>query len=189
MLRPAHELQRLGGHTRRVRLNVLVVDAGVREQERQLDVPKLVQSVDVFRLHLVPRDDQDMIGQASLAQIFQHCEGMRPDDRQERVGGPVKHLHRGYVRLEVPVIDQLFDGLGVGHERTWHPLIPQAVGMPDAVGAVQRAALDVVQAEAALAVLHDFASALGQFVDLIPAQQGNASDHLANSRIPWGRTP
>jgi hypothetical protein len=40
------------------------------------------------------------------------------------------------VRLEVPVIDQFFDGLGVGHEGARLSLIPQTVGVADAVCAV-----------------------------------------------------
>ncbi|WP_206443140.1 hypothetical protein [Candidatus Protofrankia californiensis] len=147
-----------------------------------------VESVDVLGLHLVPRDDEHVVSQLASVEVFQHGEGVRPDDRQERVSRPVEHLNRRHVRLEVTVIDQFLHRLGVGHERTRYPLIPQAVGMPDAVGTVQRAALNVVQAQAALAVLHDFAGLLGQMVDLIPAQQGNTGGHLANSRIPWGRT-
>jgi hypothetical protein len=80
------------------------------------------------------------------------------------------------------VVQEILDGVGVVHERTWLPLIPQSVGVPDPVRTVQRATLDVVQAEAALAVLHNFAGTLRQLVDLIPAQQGDTSDHLANSR-------
>ncbi len=109
---------------RRVGLDLLVVDAAVREQQRQLDVPELVQALAVFRLHLVPGDDEDVIGQPALVEVFQHSEGVRADDRQERVGCPVEHLHRGHVRLEVPVSHQLFDGPGVAHERPRYALIP-----------------------------------------------------------------
>ena len=59
------------------------------------------------------------------------------------------------MQLEVPMAYQRLDCFGVGHEGVWLVLIPQAVGVPDTVRAAQRAALDVVQAEAALAVLHD----------------------------------
>jgi hypothetical protein len=82
---------------------------------------------------------------------------MRSNRRQKRVGCSVENLHRCHVRLEVPVTHQLLDGLGVGHEGARHSLIPQALGVPDAVCAVQRATLNVVEAEAALAVLDHFA--------------------------------
>ncbi len=85
---------------------------------------ELVQALEVFRLHLVPGDDEDVIGQAALVEVFQHGEGVWPNHRQERVGGPVEHLHRGHVRLEVPMSHQLFDGLGVAHERPRYALIP-----------------------------------------------------------------
>ena len=85
------------------------------------------------------------------------------------------------MRLEVAVIGQFFHRFGITHEGARHPLNPQAVGVPDAVGAVQRTALDVVETEAAFAVLHDFTDTFGQAVDLIPAQQGNTSGHLVLS--------
>jgi hypothetical protein len=79
------------------------------------------------------------------------------------------------------VADQFLDGLGIGHERLWHPLIPQPVGVPDAVRAVQRTALDVVQAEAALPVFDNLAGSSRQLLDLIPAEQSNANAHPATS--------
>jgi hypothetical protein len=79
--------------------------------------------------------------------------------------------------------NQFFDGSSVSHERTRHPLIPQAVGVPDTVRAVQWAPLDVVQAESALAVLDNLTGALGQALDLIPAQQANTGGHLVLSQV------
>jgi hypothetical protein len=156
---------------RRVGLDVLVVDAGVREQQRQLDVLEPIESVDVLGLHVVPGDDEYVVRQLPDVQVLQHREGVRPDHRQERVGGAVEHLHRRDVRLEVPMTDQFFDGFCVAHERTRYALVPQAVGVPDAVRAVQRAPLNVVQAEPALAVLHDFAGTLGHLLYLILSQK------------------
>jgi hypothetical protein len=133
-------------------------------------VPELVEPLDVVGLHRVPGDDQHVVAQLALVEVFQHREGVRSDVRQKRVGGSVEHLNRRHVRLEVPVIDQFFDSLGVAHEGARLSLIPQPVGVTDAVGAVQRAPLDVVEAEAALAVLDDFPGTLRQSVDLFPAQ-------------------
>ena len=65
------------------------------------------------------------------------------------------------------------------HQGTWLALIPQAVGVPDAIGAVQRAALNVVQAEAALAVLDNFAGALGQTRKLGWRQQWDSGAHVS----------
>jgi len=128
-------------------------------------------------------------GASFSVEVFEHGEGVRPDDRQERIGCPVEHLNRRHMRLEVPVIDELFDGLSVRHEGARYPLVPQAVGVADTVGAVQRTPLDVVQAESALAVLHDFTSTVGKSFDLFPAQQGNTGGHLTHSLDPLrGRT-
>lgn len=77
------------------------------------------------------------------------------------------------------MVDQLLDRLGARHESTRHPLIPQAVGMPDAVRAVQRAPLDVVQAEPALAVLDHLTGTLRKPIDLLPGEQGNMIRHRA----------
>ena len=65
-----------------------------------------------------------------------------------------------HVRLEVPMIHQYFDGLCIRQQGAWLPLIPQPVGVPDAIGAVQGTTLDMVQAEAALAVLNHVAGSL-----------------------------
>jgi hypothetical protein len=62
----AHELQGVRRDVRRVRLDLLVVDSGVREQQRHLDVPELVEPVDVIRLHLVSGNDQHMVRQLAL---------------------------------------------------------------------------------------------------------------------------
>lgn len=145
-------------------------------------MPELVEPVDVVRLHVVPRDDQHVIHQLALVEVFQHGESVRPDDRQERVCGPVEHLNRRHMRLEIPMVDQLLDGFGISHEGAWHPLIPQVVGVTNAVRAVQRAPLYVVQAETALAVLHGVAGTFGQLVDLLPAQQGDTGLRLVLSR-------
>jgi hypothetical protein len=53
--------------------------------------------------------------------------------------------------------------------------------VPEAVSAVQRTALDVVQAEAALPVFDNFAGSSRQLLDLVPAEQGNANAHPAIS--------
>jgi|GEM_PF-6507285 len=149
----AHELQGLGGDAGRVRLDLRVVDTGVGEEKRHLERAQLVEPVGVLGLEAVPRDHENVVGQPAGVQVFQHGEGVRSDRRQERLGRPVEQLHGRDVRREVAVPHQLLDRLGVGHERSRYPLIPQAVGVADAVCAVQRAALDVVEAEAALAVL------------------------------------
>jgi hypothetical protein len=122
---------------------------------------ELVKPVNVVGLELVARDDQDVVGQLALVQVFEHSEGVRPDLRQERIGRPVEQLDRRDMRLEVAVTDQLLNRLGVGHERDGLVLAPQAVGVPDAVGAAQRAALDVVETQAALPVLHYITGTVG----------------------------
>jgi hypothetical protein len=75
--------------------------------------------------------------------------------------------------------DELFDRFGVRHQGARLTLIPQAVGVPDAVGAVQRTALDVIQAQTALAVLDDFAGTAGEFSDLLSVKQGNDDAHVS----------
>jgi hypothetical protein len=74
--------------------------------------------------------------------------------------------------------NQCFDGLSVGHERSRLAVIPQPVGVPDAVGAIQRAALDVVEGKAGLAVFDDFPRPVGQLLHLVPGEQGDADAHL-----------
>jgi hypothetical protein len=117
-------------------------------------------------------------GQRAGIQVFQHREGVRPHGRQERIGRPVEDLQRRGVCPEVAVADQLLDGLGVGHEGTRLSLVPQSVRVPDAVGAVQRAALDVIQAQPALAVFDDIAGADGQAVYLVSAEERYGGGHL-----------
>ncbi len=94
-----------------------------------------------------------MVAQPVPVQVFKYGEGVRPDTRQEGVGGSVEELDRRHVRLEVAVSHQFIGCLSIRHECAGSSLAPQAVGVPDAVGAVQRAILDVVQAQAALSVL------------------------------------
>ena len=103
---------------------------------------------------------------------------MRPDGRQERVRRAVEKLNRGDVRLEEAVADQPLNRFGVGHQGTRLALVPQAVGVPDAVGAVQRAALNVVQAKPALAVLDHLAGTRWQAFNLFPVQQRDERTHL-----------
>src|SRR5208337_1678061 len=114
-----------------------------------------------------------MVGKPTLVEVFEHGEGMRPDCWQERIGGPVKELDRRQVGLEVAVTDELLDGFGIAHQGARLALIPQSVGVPDAVGAVQRTALDVVEAQAALAVLDNLTGAIGQARELRLAQEWN----------------
>lgn len=58
---------------------------------------------------------------------------------------PARYLDRRHVRDEVLMVDQLVHRFGVRHEGTRYPLVPQPVGVADAVGAVQRAPLDVAR--------------------------------------------
>ena len=44
---------------------------------------------------------EHVIRQGALVQVFQHSEGVWPHHRQERVGGPVEHLHGRDVRLGI----------------------------------------------------------------------------------------
>ena len=104
---------------------------------------KAAEPVDVPWHHLMPRDDQDVIGQLAAVEVFQHSERVWPHYRQERVCCPVEELDRRQMRLEVPMVHQLPDRFGVGHEGARLALVPQAVGVADAVRAVQRATLDV----------------------------------------------
>jgi hypothetical protein len=66
---------------------------------------------------------------------------------------------------------ELFDGFSIAHQGTQFPLLAETADMADAVGAVQRTALDVVQAQPALAVLDDLTGPLGQPVNLLSAEQ------------------
>lgn len=45
--------------------------------------------------------------------------------------------------------DELFYRFSIGHEGARLPLVPKPVGMPDAVGTIEWAALDVIQAQPA----------------------------------------
>lgn len=76
--------------------------------------------------------------------------------------------------------DKLLDGFRVGHQGAPLQLIPEPVSVADAVGAAQRAALGVVQAESALAVLNDFAGTIRQLVELLPTDQRSESVHLVS---------
>lgn len=76
---------------------------------------------------------------------------------------------------------QLFDGFSIAHQGTQLPLLAETADMADAVGAVQRTALDVVQAQPALAVLDDLTGALGQPVNLLSAEQLDDGTHVVPS--------
>lgn len=102
------------------------------------------------------RDDQYVIPETPGVKILEHGQGVWPNTRQERVSCPVEELQRRDVRPEIPVRHELLNRLGVGSQGTRRALIPEAVRVPDAVGTVQRAPLDVIQAQAALSVLDDF---------------------------------
>lgn len=172
-----------------VGLDPLVFDTGVREEERQLEVTKLVEPLGIVLLHGAARDDDQVVAQSPRIQIFEHRERVGPDLRQERVSGAVEELERRGVRLEVGMGHQLLDGLSVAHDGPRLALVPEAVGVADAEGAVQWAALDVVQAEARLAVLHHFAGARGQLVYLVLAQerymraQGQSSPQVTEGAV------
>src|SRR5262249_14277887 len=141
-------------------LDARVFDTGEGEQQGDLDVQETIQPLGVAGLELMPRDDQYVIPQPASVKVFEHGEGVRPHRRQERIGGPVEKLERRNVGPEVAVTDERATRLVVRHKSPRLALIPQAVGMADAVGAVQRTALDVIQAQAALAVLDDFAGSV-----------------------------
>jgi len=125
--------------------DAFVVDAGVGEQQRDPHAGQGVEAGAVLRINPVPGDDQHVVAQSAAVEVFQHGERVVLDLRQERVSGPVEHLHRRHVPLEVRVSDQQFDRFGVGHQRAGLPQVPCPVGMPDAVGAVQRAPHHMVQ--------------------------------------------
>jgi hypothetical protein len=110
----------------------------------------------------MPRDDQHVVGEPPSVKVFQHGKRVRPDDRQKRIGRPVEQLDRRNVRLEIAMGHQRLDRIGITHEGARLILIPQAVGVADAVGAAKWTALDVIQGQAALAVLDHVTSALGQ---------------------------
>ena len=74
---------------------------------------------------------------------------------QERVGGLVQELDGSGVRLERVVAGQHLDGLLVVTEQVRGLDLEVAPEVADAVAAVERAADDVVQAQAALAVADD----------------------------------
>ena len=82
------------------------------------------------------------------------------------------------MRLKVTVADQPLHRFGVGHQGARLALIPQAVGVPDAVRAVQRAALNVVQAQPALAVLDHLAGTPPAGAHLFAVQQRDECTHL-----------
>ena len=138
------------------------------------------------------RDDQHVVAEATPIKVFEHGEGVRSHGRQERISRAVEKLERRHVGLEVAVRHELGYGVGIAHLSTWLTLIPQAVGVPDAVGTVQRTTLDVVQAEAALAILDNFAGALGQTGKLRWRQQRDDDTHaVLFRRCCWevGRAP
>jgi hypothetical protein len=56
----------------------------------------------------------------------------------DRVRGPVEHLDRGDVGLEVPVADQLLHCFGVQHQGARLALVPQPVGRASASSASLR---------------------------------------------------
>jgi hypothetical protein len=174
-----HERERRGSHRRRIGLDTCVFDTGVREQQRDLEVDEPVQPFGVIGLHGMPRDDEHMIAQAAPVEVFEYGEGVWPHKRQERIGCPVEELERRHVGLEVAVADELDHRLGVGHESARLALVPQTVGVPDAVGTIQRTALNVIQAETTLAVLDNFAGALGQTPKLGWRQQWNGGAHVS----------
>jgi hypothetical protein len=116
--------------------------------------------------------------------VLEYGEGVRPDLRKERLGRPVEELNRCDVRLEVAMVHQLLDSSGIGHESARLILIPQAVGVADAVSAAERAPLDVIQGQAALAVLDHVTGAVGQAIYLVSGQKRDECTHVVLSQSP-----
>jgi hypothetical protein len=132
----------------------------------------------------VPRDDEDVVAKSAYIKVFEYSEGVRPDGRQARVGRAVEKLERRDVGLEVPVTDELIDSFSIAHQGARLALVPESVGVADAVGAVQRTPLHVVQTQPTLAVLNDLSGALGQPIDLVPAKQWDDGTHVVLSQEP-----
>jgi hypothetical protein len=88
----AHEFQRVCRDVGGVRLDALVIDTRIGEQQCHLEIRKLIQQRDVARVHLVPGDDQHVIPQAAAVKIGQYRQRVRPDGRQERVCCTVEDL-------------------------------------------------------------------------------------------------
>jgi hypothetical protein len=101
-----------------------VINAGVGEQQRQLDVHQLFKRTDVRWLHPVPGDHKHVIAQAASVKIPQHGQGVWSDTRQEWIGRPVEDLQRSDVCPEVPVCHELLDGLSVRHQGARRALVP-----------------------------------------------------------------
>src|SRR5260370_28160327 len=123
-----------------------------------------------------------MIAQSAPVEAPQQRERMLTHPRQNGITRAVEQLEWRDVRCEVPVADQLLDRLVIAHQDPRLQLIPQPVRVPYAVGAAQRATLDVVQAQARLAVLHHLPGALRQRLDLLSRKQWNESAHAS---LPW----
>ncbi|WP_232778544.1 hypothetical protein [Carbonactinospora thermoautotrophica] len=157
----------LGGEPQRLlrdlfgeRLDALVVDAGIGEQQRHPQVAQRVQPHTVLGVHPIAGDHQHMVAQAALVQVLQHREQVVFDLWQERVGGAVEDLQRCDVRLEVPVVHQQLNRLSIGHQRPGLAHVPRAVDVADAVRAVQRTTHHMIQRQPRLAVLHHLLRAL-----------------------------
>ncbi|MGH3709373.1 MAG: hypothetical protein ACRDRQ_15005 [Pseudonocardiaceae bacterium] len=69
------------------------------------------------------------------------------------------------------VVDQLLDGLVVEHQRTRLPHIPDAVSVADAIPAVGRTPLNVVQRQPRLAVFDNLACTWREPSELICREQ------------------
>jgi hypothetical protein len=116
--------QRVRGDMRGIRLDALVFDARVREQQRELDICQLAKQGDVFRLHLVASNREYVIAEATGIKIAEHGQGAWPHAGQERVGGPVEDLQWRVMRPEVAVRHELLDGHVIEHEGAGYKLVP-----------------------------------------------------------------
>ena len=115
------------------------------DQQRQPDRREAVEDRAVLGSDVPAGDHQHVVAQAEPVKVLQHGEGVRLDDRQERVGGAVEHLDRGHVGLEEPVADQELNGVLIRHERPRGLHGKTVEQVAHTIGAVQGAPDDVVE--------------------------------------------
>jgi hypothetical protein len=137
------------------RLYARVSNARVGEQQRDRQMPQGLQFVHVGAGHLEPGDDQHMIGQAEAVKRAQVPEQVWFDAGQKRVGSLIQELERRDVRPERVMAGEHADGLIIIAQQVWCIDLEVPPELADTVPAIQWAADDVIQAQAAFAIADD----------------------------------
>src|SRR5579859_576394 len=135
------------------RLHSHVLDAGPGDEDGEANVLQPLEPRDVARLDFPSRDDQHGILQSPLIEQLQRRKQVVLHAWQEGVGRPVEDLDRRRIGPEGPMAGQEIDRLAIADHQVW--LLHREVlkEMANAITAVERAADNMIEAQAGFPVL------------------------------------